>query len=185
MGPRLLKYMGSKQSMLQNGLGQLILDRVHDHTRIVDLFSGGGSVSWYAAEHTELPVLAVDLQEYAALMARAVITRTSAFESEEAVDCWINRVVKLRNKSDLWREACRLESREQTVPELVFSARELCFRRSRIGPVWNAYGGHYFSPKQAITLDYLLKYLPTGEPERTVCSDQTSSLDWWRSSTPR
>ena len=55
------------------------------------------------------------------------------------------------------------------VEALVGRARLLCQRRSRIGPIWNAYGGYYHSPVQALTFDYLLKYLPQREPERSVC----------------
>ncbi len=45
----------------------------------------------------------------------------------------------------------------------------MCLLPTRIGPIWNAYGGYYYSPSQAITFDYLLKYLPTNHPTRTVC----------------
>jgi hypothetical protein len=38
-----------------------------------------------------------------------------------------------------------------------------------IGPIWNAYGGHYFSPAQALTFDYLLDNLPEKNEERVVC----------------
>ena len=48
-------------------------------------------------------------------------------------------------------------------------ARELCSIPSSTGPIWNAYGGHYFSPAQAITFDLLLNFLPSEGLERTLC----------------
>ncbi len=48
-------------------------------------------------------------------------------------------------------------------------ARHLCRIPSEVGPIWNAYGGHYFSPKQALTFDYLLRHAPGHGQERAVC----------------
>lgn len=155
--------------MLQNGLGELILGRARHHDRIVDLFCGGGSVAWFAAEFSGLPVLAIDLQAYAVSMARAVVSRTTALRPQALVFTWLDQVVRIRNHSPRWKEARRLEAAVQDVHQLVASSRELCRQESRIGPLWNAYGGHYFSPTQAITLDYMLKYLPSDELERSTC----------------
>mgnify|MGYP001985837192 FL=1 len=82
---------------------------------------------------------------------------------------WLNSTIRLRNASKKWREALRLESHVVDIPSFVSSARELCQEPSAVGPIWNAYGGHYFSPTQAISIDYMLKYLPSEEPARTIC----------------
>jgi hypothetical protein len=42
-----------------------------------------------------------------------------------------------------------------------------------VGPVWGAYGGHYFSATQALTFDYMMSCLPVTEPGRTVCQAAT------------
>lgn len=52
----------------------------------------------------------------------------------------------------------------------VKKSRKICSETvSRIGPIWNSYGGHYYSPSQSLTFDYLLKYLPSDQYERTIC----------------
>ena len=40
---------------------------------------------------------------------------------------------------------------------------------SSVGPVWNAYGGYYYSPAQAIAFDYLRSYLPGDPMLRSLC----------------
>ncbi|MBM4066319.1 MAG: adenine methyltransferase [Planctomycetes bacterium] len=161
-----MKYMGSKRSMLQNGLGELICQEAKYVRRIVDLFCGAGSVAWFTAEKTPRPVLAVDLQTFSAILARAVIGRNFPLDSNQLIKKWLNKVKNIRCAAHLWREAVLLE---KSAKKLVLEARALCKELSRIGPIWNAYGGHYFSPTQALTFDYMLKYLPTNEPERSVC----------------
>ena len=53
-----MKYMGSKITMLKNGLGQLLINQAITAERVVDLFTGAGFVAWYIAENTDKPVLA-------------------------------------------------------------------------------------------------------------------------------
>src|SRR3989339_1009998 len=161
-----MKYMGSKRSMLRNGLGELICQEAKYARRIVDLFCGAGSVAWFAAEKTSRPTLAVDLQTFSAILARAVIGRKCPLDSNKLVEKWLNKVKNIRCAAQLWKEAVILE---KSAKKLVLEARALCKELSRIGPIWNAYGGHYFSPRQALTFDYMLKYLPSSEPERSVC----------------
>ena len=76
VGHRSVKYMGSKRWQLQNGLGTQLRRVAKPGDRFVDLFSGSGAVSWFAAESLGLAVSAVDLQEYAVLTTAAVIERT-------------------------------------------------------------------------------------------------------------
>ncbi len=80
-----MKYMGSKRVMLQNGLGTLMSRIAKDSGRVVDLFSGSGAVSWHAAEKTNRPVLASDLQAYARVLAGSVIERTVPFNPEQII----------------------------------------------------------------------------------------------------
>ena len=167
-----MKYMGSKRFMLRNGLGELIREQAQSAKRVVDLFCGAGSVAWFAARDTALPVLAVDLQAYAVIMARAVIGRDVSLDESILAEKWLKTSRQARTNSRLWPIAVCLEEGTKTmgsIRRLVFEARRLCEELSPIGPVWNSYGGHYFSPTQALTLDYMLKYLPLEEPDRTVC----------------
>ncbi len=164
-----MKYMGSKRAMLKNGLGELILREAQRSERVVDLFCGAGSVSWFAAQNVPRPVVAVDLQHYAVVLSGAVIGRDFPLNSAELAAHWLDRVVCDRNASPLWRSALALEQRIRDTEELVAEARLLCESASTIGPTWNAYGGHYFSPSQALTFDYLLRHLPEEEPKRSAC----------------
>ena len=164
-----MKYMGSKRSMLTNGLGELIVERSQDARRIVDLFCGASSVSWFAAEKIQLPVLAVDLQKYAVILARAVIGRTGQLDPQQLASEWLDEVKLHREESRYWHAAIILERQEQDTNDFVTMARLLCQRPSEIGPIWNAYGGHYVSPAQAITLDYMIRYCPNKEPQKSVC----------------
>ena len=51
----------------------------------------------------------------------------------------------------------------------VSKARGLCKEPSRIGPIWSAYGGYYFSPRQALIFDYMLSLLPKKSGDRNAC----------------
>ncbi len=164
-----MKYMGSKRAMLTNGLGTLISKEVNNYARFVDLFSGASFVSWFVAENNQIPVLAIDLQKYSTTLAGAVISRTQAFDSSALVESWITKSAKKRNSSKLWKKSRELSKHGSDIASYVHESRELCSIKSKIGPIWNAYGGHYFSPEQALTFDYLLENLPTNEEERILC----------------
>ncbi len=85
-----MKYMGSKRAMLENGLGHLIVEETQRCERVVDLFCGAGSVSWFAAQSTRRPVLAIDLQHYAVVLARAIVGREGPINSTELAAGWID-----------------------------------------------------------------------------------------------
>jgi len=164
-----MKYMGSKRSMLKNGLGDLLLEQAVLFDRFVDIFAGGGFVSWFVAERIGLPVLAVDLQKYSAVLCEAVISRTGSLEAEVLCEKWITKAKRKRNASYLWKKAKHISNQPIVVKPYVDQARILCEIKSLIGPIWNAYGGHYLSPTQALTFDYLLDNLPDKYEERIVC----------------
>ena len=164
-----MKYMGSKRHMLENGLGGMIIEQSRYAKRFVDLFCGAGSVAWFAAEKTKPPVLAVDLQAYAVVLAKAVVGRDKPLSSETIEKEWLDKVKRNRTRSKYWHVARGLGNQKRITKKLVNAARELCEAPSRIGPIWNAYGGYYFSPMQALTFDYMLKCLPENEHEKSVC----------------
>ena len=163
--------MGSKRVLLQNGLGSLILEESKKSKRIVDLFCGAGSVVGFAARETSLPVLAIDLQHYSIVLAKSILGRVSSISSEDIGKKWLTRVDKDRSASLLWKKAQTLSLKidMRSVRQYVETCRDLCEKKSEIGPIWNAYGGYYFSPEQALVFDYMLKYLPDGDVERTIC----------------
>ena len=70
-----MKYMGSKRWMLKNGLGDILRREAEPASRVVDLFCGGSSVSWFVATELKKPVIACDLQQYATTLASAVVKR--------------------------------------------------------------------------------------------------------------
>ena len=169
MGPRLVKYMGSKHTLLDNGLGQIIVEEAKTASRIVDLFCGGSSISWFSAENTALPVLAIDLQKYAVVLAKAVVGRTKALDDSAIAEEWLSSVHMFRERSRAWYTAQEIEDYHGDVTKLVGDSRRLCDRLAGSGPIWRSYGGHYFSPSQAATIDAMLQGLPRREPIRTVC----------------
>lgn len=169
MGRRIMKYMGSKRVMLGNGLGDLILREAQQCNRIVDLFCGAASVSWFSAQNTQRPVLAVDLQDYAVILSRSVVQRDHPLNAAELATRWLGAAIQHRNNSPLWPSVMALEKDASDTATLVREARLLCETPSGVGPMWNAYGGHYFSPSQALSIDHMLRHLPDQEPERSVC----------------
>lgn len=164
-----MKYMGSKRSMLKNGLGKLLLSESKKYDRFVDLFSGAAFVARYVAEKTDRPVLAVDLQKYSTVLAEAVIGRTEQIDATTLIKKWIDVAVTYRDKDPLWLEVKTHHQNLKPTKKWVLEARELCETDSMIGPLWNAYGGYYFSPMQALTFDYLLANLPKKKQERELC----------------
>ncbi len=160
--------MGSKRSMLRSGLGASIIEQAVDARRVVDLFCGSSSIAWFVAENTYLPVLAVDAQLYATTLADSVIGRTIPIAVEYLLETWLDNIDDVRRTSPFWINSSEFAS-EVSMQASVQEARELCKKYSPTGPVWNAYGGYYFSPLQALTFDYLLAQLPASEPERSIC----------------
>ena len=161
--------MGSKNALLANGLGQLIVEESRRASRIVDLFCGGSSISWFAAENTELPVLATDLQQYAIVLAKSVVGRTNPLDSGAIAEEWLGDALRARESSTTWRAAQDAETGYDTIARFVEASRKLCSQVAGSGPIWRSYGGHYFSPSQAATIDAMLEALPKKEPMHTVC----------------
>jgi adenine-specific DNA-methyltransferase len=159
-----MKYMGSKSSMLSNGLGSLLKSEAAGHRRFVDLMTGSGAVAWFVAEHTELPVVALDLQEYASILARSVVGRTRSLDPQRLVQQWVNI------SEEWYSREFGLASWSSAVPvseSAIKEARSADY--TGLGPIAAAYAGHYFSPDQANALDTLIRHLPHGAPSRTVC----------------
>jgi adenine-specific DNA methylase len=160
-----MKYMGSKTSMLANGLGELVLREAEGTSRVVDLFTGSGAVACFVAERLDVPVLAVDLQGYATALAATTIERTRTIDETKLTSDWIENAKAIATESVQWRSWTapkrRLLQRE------VFEARALCARVPG-DVVWSAYGGYYFSPHQAEAFDVLRGSLPADADQRRL-----------------
>ena len=155
-----MKYMGSKRAMLQNGLGELLTREVRGAKRFADLFAGSSAVANHVAQKFDVTVLAFDLQRYSVALAEAVLCRSEAINPETIGDAWIERA-RSRVKS------VRIPTSSHLTHATVRKLREWCERQDRF-PITRAYGGHYFSPRQAIWLDALRSELPKQKDSRAV-----------------
>jgi adenine-specific DNA-methyltransferase len=153
-----VKYMGSKRVMLGNGLGELLTQERAGAGRFVDLFTGSGSVAIYIARKYKIPVLAYDLQKYSVALANAVISRQAAADWEPIWNRWHQRA-KSRFIEHIPKAA-------KLTQEIVADFREWSSNQKL--PITRAYGGHYFSPEQAVWIDALRASLPNETPDKSI-----------------
>jgi adenine-specific DNA methylase len=162
-----MKFMGSKRLMLQNGLGTLLRREAKRHRRFVDLFSGSSAVGWFVASQTRLPVTSVDLQSFAGALAASVVLRRKPLDARGIQEKLIWGLISGLNGPE-WTIAQTFRLGTRGIRTTVTRARRWCSRRSADWPITRAYGGHYFSPTQAMSLDAVLRSLPTRGDERRV-----------------
>ncbi|KGB55032.1 Modification methylase FokI [Sphingopyxis sp. LC81] len=145
MQPPYLKYMGSKRSMLQNGLGELITREVEDCSRFFDLFAGSAAVARFVGEKFPVPVVANDLQQYSRVLAQAILHRVHPLKGAEIWTAWDARASKKLNAAlDAPRD---FRTASDIARHREWSARQIGY------PVTQSYGGHYFSAHQAMAFD--------------------------------
>ena len=163
--------MGSKRVMLENGLGELLAAQAKTASRIVDLFCGAAFVSWFAATKLDKSVLACDLQKYAAVLAGSVVKRTKPIEAQNLDKLWLSRADRARRRLKGWQEASQLDTAEYSTATWQQRAQELCSSDEAAESllVWRCYGGHYFSPTQALSFDSMLRSLPDDSEHRELC----------------
>lgn len=155
-----MKYMGSKRSMLLNGLGTVLAKELSDSKRFIDLFTGSGAVAWFVATKYQIEVRAFDLQNYGIALANAVIGRTEVLDGESIWISWEKAAKKLIPASNL-------PTHQKLTQARVKELRKWC--ASQEGwTVTKAYGGHYFSPTQAVWFDALGSTLPKNPTKRAV-----------------
>lgn len=160
-----MKYMGSKRAMLRNGLGELIVSEAAKAERVVDLFAGSAAVSWYAAQRTDRPVLAADLQHYSRTLARSVIVRTQPGDADALARKWIEPAKAKIETDARYKQLKGVPIR--TVTAATLSRARAASVDSEI-PMVGAYGGYYYSPRQAGALQLLLNGLPALTRARPV-----------------
>lgn len=170
-----MKYMGSKRAMLANGLGILIDQAIVGRARFVDLFAGSGAVAKFVATRHTTPVLATDLQNYAALLTGSVINRITPLSTDNVWDLWLNRAKKhLAEDFKNYELANTLNikyiqsTQYKTYVTTVQTIRDACNLLPDHYPISKAYGGHYFSFSQSLWLDALRATIPKGEYKETA-----------------
>ncbi len=157
-----MKYMGSKRSMLLNGLGTLLEREIVDADRFVDLFTGSAAVANHVAQKYNVPVLASDLQAYSVVLANAVLQRRHKLDWKKHWSGWHSRA------AHRVRSLPRVPSTSRSITrDSVDKCRHWCASRSKFR-ITAAYGGHYFSPRQAVWIDALRATLPKSKAARTV-----------------
>ena len=163
--------MGSKRALLRNGLGDVIGEESKDGGRVVDLFCGSAAVSWFAAVELGKRVLACDLQEFAVVLAAAVLKRTQPVDHAALENGWLNDAEAARQEYAAWGDAARFERGGKKDATWHRRAQRLCERScdNEKSLVFSRYGGHYFSPIQALSLDAMLTRLPENGQLRSVC----------------
>lgn len=152
--------MGSKRWMLRNGLGTLLREECSKANRFVDLFAGSGAVACFVAENSNIPVLASDLQEFSVVLTKAIIGRKKPVDANAIWSEWSKQARKVL-------PARRISNGGKLTKAEVFECR-LWSEAQKSWPFARAYGGHYYSPKQALWIDALRCALPEKEPARTV-----------------
>lgn len=162
-----MKYMGSKRSMLTNGLGDTLSQSITECNRVFDLFTGSGAVAWHVAQRYEREVIASDVQSYAVALAAGVIERTDSLADHRWLDNWFDRASSMQ-PSRYFQLAANLQEALELglISALSIEAQELCANFSL--PVSLSYGGYYFSPLQALWLDTLRVSLPTNANQRKI-----------------
>lgn len=146
--------------MLRNGLGHTLDDASAGAKRFVDLFAGTGAVSAHVATKRAIPVVAYDLQKFSVVLTRALVGRDKKLDVEKVWEEWKKRAARVRS-------SYRPPIVDRVTKAFVEECRQWSNAKKSL-PITKAYGGHYFSPLQAVWIDALRKTLPSREPGRTV-----------------
>lgn len=141
-------------------LGEVLERELKKRKRFFDIFTGSGAVAIQVATRFAREVHASDLQSFSACLVGAVICRSEKAEVEDLWRNWSARAVKKICAVKLPR-CGNLSKRSVT------TARSWCREQVGLG-ITRAYGGHYFSPMQAVWIDALRSTLPRNEPQRTI-----------------
>ena len=159
--------MGSKRWMLGNSLGDTLHEQIEQADRFIDLFAGSGAVSWFVAERHDVPVVAVDLQHYSKTLIESVLLRTAAHDVKPLKQEWLAKTKASWETLDQKRLAAAFDREGGPLVKDVHASRRLC-ATTKGGVIWRNYGGHYFSPTQALAIDSLRSALPDDRIQRTL-----------------
>ncbi|CUJ09956.1 DNA adenine methylase [Achromobacter xylosoxidans] len=173
--------MGHKGKLLPI-LGEILRFESAGARRVADPFCGSGAVSWFLAHSTDKAVFSSDLQSFAAARAAAVVERTTKLDADSIIRSWFQAARKIVNLVAVqFPNAKRSIQPDLTtaadIRPLVLRSRKFCQAvlpplLGRIGgefPMTVAYGGHYFSPMQALELDALRRTIPKSSLQSNAC----------------
>jgi adenine-specific DNA methylase len=145
--------------MLENGLGVLLEREVPRSRRFVDLFAGSGAVSIRVAQRFPIEVQAFDLQYYSAVLTDSVVRRAEKIQWQAIWRAWLQRAQQI--------VPIKCPVPQKITKSSVADLRAWSSEQFSL-PITKAYGGHYFSPQQAVWFDALRATLPRRESARTV-----------------
>lgn len=156
-----MKYMGSKRAMLGNGLDVVLGEMVGRHKRFIDLFAGSASVAWHVAQRYPVETWAFDLQRYSAVLAAAVIQRSTAVDPIRLWKDWSHRAAQRFDEFDA-------PTSIDISAKFVRKARSWANQFDKTSLI-NAYAGHYYSPVQSCWIQALRDTLPKKSPNKEIC----------------
>jgi adenine-specific DNA methylase len=145
--------------MLLNGLGDTLEHELSNARRFVDLFAGSAAVANHVAQTFNVPLLASDLQAYSVALANAVLTRKKELDGPTIWKSWLRSASKTLKRLRIPPTPSRLSKKS------VSAQRDWCAKQIGM-PITTAYGGHYFSARQAVLIDALRSTLPKGTNAR-------------------
>lgn len=156
-----MKYMGSKKTMLKNGLGEMLREQVPKSNRFFDPFCGSASVSWFVAENTNKQVIAGDLQRYSVDLANSILLRDKKIDNDnlDKLNTWFDL-------SQEFYDIVKIDIEKSKSKKYVAQNREISSQSNF--NITSAYGGHYFSLEQSLKFDSLLAFLPQDEPLKSI-----------------
>ncbi|KAB2757672.1 adenine methyltransferase [Brucella anthropi] len=154
-----MKYMGSKRSMLRNGLGELLQNEISNFDRFIDLFTGSGVVANHVAINYPIPVYAYDIQAYSVAATSAVIARDVELDGLRIWKEWFTSANEQFAK-------LKCPTRDVSSRKDVEWIRDWC--ADQVYPITRAYGGHYFSASQALWFDVLRATVPQNNESKTA-----------------
>lgn len=172
--------MGNKSKMLPI-LSEILSDFSRNSTRIADPFCGSASVSWFLAENSNKQIISGDLQSFAVVRARAIVERTFFIDAELLLKPWFKRAQKLVDSvagsfPNNFRSIEPDLSCPTEIESVVMQSRKFC--KDVLPKVFEnfkgqwalskSYGGHYFSPAQALVFDALRNTLPKNNYEKNI-----------------
>lgn len=134
--------------------------------RFVDLFSGSGVVSYFAATSCSAEVTSVDLENFAVVLARSVVSRTRPISAEVLISEWLAPSLKQASSAYYDVHGWTVPPGELCHPDVI-EARRVCSSSS--DDFVRSYGGFYFSPYQAWCIGWLRRHLPDEEVVSDVC----------------
>lgn len=175
-----MKYMGHKGKLLSI-LGDVLKEEAKGSQKIADPFCGSGAVSWFLAQNTDKIIVSGDLQSFAVARSASVVERTTGCNTDKMLQAWFGRAKK---KVDLvasqFPNAIKsinpIPEKSEKIRLSVTRSRRFCesvlppLLRDLGGqfPISLAYGGHYFSPLQAIELDALRQSIPKAPDDAKI-----------------